>query len=101
MVKGQLQGVIVCTVKRIGYNNVKEVQLEVIQIVTTGKRNAFMWFVMPVPFITAPKFLLIFLRLFVRFTPHPTQTTVRSAIFKVMCTRVKVLINIPVELVRW
>jgi len=30
MVEGQLQGVIVRAVKRIGYNNVKEVQFEVI-----------------------------------------------------------------------
>jgi len=30
MVEGQLQGAIVSTVKRIGYNNVKELQFEVI-----------------------------------------------------------------------
>jgi len=30
MVEGQLQGVIVRAIKQIGYNNVKEVQFEVI-----------------------------------------------------------------------
>jgi len=98
MVEGQLQGAIVHAVKQIGYNNVKEIQFEVIQKVITGNKNVFTWFVIPVP---SPKFLLIFLRLFVRFTPHPMQTTVCSAIFNIMCTRVKVLINIPAELIRW
>jgi len=39
MVEGQLQGAIVCTVKWIGYNNVKEVQFEVIQKVITDNKK--------------------------------------------------------------
>jgi len=39
MVKGQLQGAIVCAVKRIGYNNVKELQFEVIPKVITGNKK--------------------------------------------------------------
>jgi len=51
MVEGQLQGAIVRAVKRIGYDNAKEVQFKVIQKVITGNNNVFTWFVMPVPFI--------------------------------------------------
>jgi len=51
MVEGQLQGAIVRTVKRIGYDNVKVIQFEVIQKVITGNKNTFTWFIMPVPFI--------------------------------------------------
>jgi len=36
----QLQGAIVHTVKEMGYNNVKEIQFEVIQKVITGNKNA-------------------------------------------------------------
>jgi len=70
MVEGQLQGAIVHIVKQIGYCNVKKLQFEVIPKVIIGNKNAFMWFVMPVP---SPKFLLIFLRLFcqVNSTPYP------------------------------
>jgi len=35
MVKDQLQSAVVCAVKQIGYNNVEELQFEVIQKVST------------------------------------------------------------------
>jgi len=50
IVEGQLQGAIVHTVKQIGYDNVKEIQFEVVQKVITDDKNVFMWFIMLVPF---------------------------------------------------
>jgi len=41
MVEGQLQGAIVCTVKQIGYDNVKEIQFKVIQKVISSNKNTF------------------------------------------------------------
>jgi len=41
MVEGQLQGAIVRAIKWIGYNNVKELQFEVIRKVITGNKNVF------------------------------------------------------------
>jgi len=39
MVEGQLQSIVIHTAKRIGYDNVKELQFEVINKVITGNNN--------------------------------------------------------------
>jgi len=41
-VEDQLQGAIVCAVKQIGYNNVKELQFKVIQKIITGNKHVHM-----------------------------------------------------------
>jgi len=97
MGEGQIQGAIVHAVKWIGYHNVKELYslrwFKKLSLVTKTCSHD-LWCQCPLL-----NFCLSVLGFFVRFTLHPMQTTVRSAIFKVMCTRVKVLINILVELI--